>query len=538
MTRVVNRRWLAFVLVAASASAYLAYTALRQHRPLVPLIHDESSYLLQSRMLANGHLCLPQHPLADFFESFHILVKPVYCSIYFPGTAIFYAPWAWFSCGPWVVSVVIYGLIAGMTYLIASELLGSWGGLLAVLLLVATPLFRAFSVYMLSQGPATLLGLAMIWAWLRWRSAQASRRSAARVSYALLIGACAGWGAVTRPVDALAFAVPVGLTMLIDLRRNATRKQSLGSMALIVGAALPFLVLQATFDHSVTGKAFETPYVLYLEQNQPGSKFGTLSSAPNERPASALPQKQAFFDGLAAMQAEHRWPRIITATAERLAGVIGVSLCSLLLAPLLAAGFLVGITAAPDRRWRTVLAIPPLFFALYLLNPYFLKHYAIPLVPIASMTVVLGVRAIAQLFRTPGRRQVAGVVLTIGVAAVAIASLPEVDRRVRDENSNHEQLDRINSTLSMQVRAPAVVLFRYAPSAGFQEPVYNIDVCWPDDAPVIRAHDLGVRDREIGRYYALRQPWRHFYLYDRGGERLYDLGTAADVAAGRTIAGR
>ena len=60
---------------------------------------------------------------------------------------------------------------------------------------------------------------------------------------------------------------------------------------------------------------------------------------------------------------------------------------------------------------------------------------------------------------------------------------------------------------------PAVVLFRYAPGKDNPhiEPVYNTDVAWPDDAPVIRAHDLGPRRNiEIFRYY----PERAFYSCD------------------------
>jgi hypothetical protein len=29
---------------------------------------------------------------------------------------------------------------------------------------------------------------------------------------------------------------------------------------------------------------------------------------------------------------------------------------------------------------------------------------------------------------------------------------------------------------------------------------------WPDDAPIIRAHDLGERNAELFRYYAARKP--------------------------------
>src|SRR5205823_4623615 len=63
-----------------------------------------------------------------------------------------------------------------------------------------------------------------------------------------------------------------------------------------------------------------------------------------------------------------------------------------------------------------------------------------------------------------------------------------------------------------------------------EEPVYNTDVAWPDDAPVVRAQDLGVRDLELAEYYEARQPQREFYLFDRGNGELIDLGSAGELA--------
>ena len=78
---------------------------------------------------------------------------------------------------------------------------------------------------------------------------------------------------------------------------------------------------------------------------------------------------------------------------------------------------------------------------------------------------------------------------------------------------------------------PAVVLFHYSAEANVhEEPVYNTDVAWPDDAPVIRAHDLGPRNVEIFRYYAARQPDRFFYRFDRADNSLKPLGYARDLA--------
>src|SRR5437016_4041646 len=89
----------AIALIAAAtigfallACLYLYGTARWQGRDLSAKEQDESMYLIQTQMLARGHLWMPQHPCADFFESFHVLVRPVYAGMYFPGTALAYAP--------------------------------------------------------------------------------------------------------------------------------------------------------------------------------------------------------------------------------------------------------------------------------------------------------------------------------------------------------------------------------------------------------------------------------------------------------------
>src|SRR5688500_12800871 len=97
-----TRRWVA-IFVAALAAIYLLATALYQERDFFPRFHDEHAYMLQAQMLARGRLWMPQHELADFFETFHIFVKPVYAPIYFPGAALMHVPAVWLALPYWVM---------------------------------------------------------------------------------------------------------------------------------------------------------------------------------------------------------------------------------------------------------------------------------------------------------------------------------------------------------------------------------------------------------------------------------------------------
>jgi hypothetical protein len=70
----------ASILIAFAAACYFTLTAFLQDRDFYPKTHDDSSYLIQMRMLARGRLWMPAHPLADFFDSFYLIVRPVYAS--------------------------------------------------------------------------------------------------------------------------------------------------------------------------------------------------------------------------------------------------------------------------------------------------------------------------------------------------------------------------------------------------------------------------------------------------------------------------
>src|SRR3954468_15388278 len=97
--------------VAFAATAYFVFTAFHQDRDLFPKTHDEGSYVIGLRMLARGRLWMPQHPLADFFDTFYVITRPVYASLYFPGTALLYAAGDWLQWPTWVMPVLAAGAV-------------------------------------------------------------------------------------------------------------------------------------------------------------------------------------------------------------------------------------------------------------------------------------------------------------------------------------------------------------------------------------------------------------------------------------------
>ena len=527
-----NRRRLVTVGVGLLTVTYLLRTAQGQGRPFRPSVHDEFSYLVQAHQLAAGHGWMPVHPLGPFFDSFQLLMTPAYASAYFPGTALLYVPGVWLGVPPWVTSLIIAGVVAALLFHVTAELLDPAWAAAAVLLLWADRPYRAMATMTLAQLPLLMDGLIATAAWLAWR-----RRP--RWPWAAVAGLALALAGVTRPVDALCFAVPIGLDVAGRLWRSPRRVVAATLLAAAL-PAVPVLALQLTLDRGITGHALQTPFRLYADRDYPGSAYGFHPFDPAARPASPLPQKRAMFD--AAVPAIRRHTPGQAAAAVFGSRVVGgrvalgrlpMTLTQSSVAPLpvllpLAAVALLGLT----RRRAVVLAVLPLFVGLYAGYVFFLAHYVVTAAAAVAVAVVAGAADLAAALPTPPARRVARAFLWLSIAGLSVAALPQWRAGTGDALLRLRTLPRVDAALAALPPGPAVVLFTYSPTrSADEEPVYNPDVAWPDDAPVVRAHDLGpARDAELFRYYAARQPERMAYRYDEADDTITPLGRVDALA--------
>jgi hypothetical protein len=535
------------LLVGILATTYFVFTAFHQDRDLFPKTHDESSYLLGMQMLAHGRLWMPKHPLADFFETFYVIVDPVYASKYFPGTALMYAPTIWLHWPTWVLPVVASGAIVGLLYRLITDLVDGAAGLLTAMLMASLSWFRMLSILLFSQVPMLLLGLLLFWAWLRWREKQ-------RAGWLIAIGAFAGWAAITRPVDALVFAAVVGIGIGCTLRRQASRKWLVAAAWVILGAA-PFLTIQLVFDKGVTGHFLQTPFTYYIDRDHPQTSFGFHEFDPERVPVSSLPQKRDYYRNVIQPLVQrhrignllHNWvrrdaPGQPSYDRPRLPMVVDSTMPFRVLLPIAFVGLL-GLT---DVRRRVLWLTLPLFIVAYVPYTFFLEHYAVSVAPAVILSVVLGGEVVAATWPRFGcaiRSSFALGIVTLALLSTyelnPVSTLLDKDKGpldphlVDDETFHSSFLRAINTQIPDAIQKPAVILFRYAPGQNvIEEPVYNNAAAWPDDQEIVRAHDLGERDVEIVRYYAERQPDRMFYRFDRATMTLSPpLGTAKQLYA-------
>src|SRR5712692_2643171 len=87
---VASRPHLVIFVVGAVTFLGCVIVAGALHEP-VPLVHDEFSYILNGDTLAHGHVANAAPPLPEFFDTFHVLVRPAYVSKYFPAQGLFLA---------------------------------------------------------------------------------------------------------------------------------------------------------------------------------------------------------------------------------------------------------------------------------------------------------------------------------------------------------------------------------------------------------------------------------------------------------------
>ncbi len=270
-----------------------------------PLLIDEIIQVFQARLLAGGHLWLPAAPHQEFFSSLHLVEQQgrVYGQFPMGGPAML-ALGSLFGA-EWIVNP----LFAAVTVVLFGALLlriePRRGVRLGALLIFALSPFAAFM-----SGSHMNHVTALFWIMVGMLGlARATSEAEGRFRDGLLAGLGLGFAATIRPVDAMAFAAPAGLWLLIRAVRQGRLAALLGSG---LGIAIPIALLCWANLHT-TGAPFLFGYtVLWGKAHDLG--FHASPWGPVHTPARGLELINLYFLRLETYFLESAAPALLPMT--------------------------------------------------------------------------------------------------------------------------------------------------------------------------------------------------------------------------------
>jgi hypothetical protein len=220
----------------------------------MPHVPDEVAYLFQGRVFASGHLFehVPPHvENFDFFPGMIIQDHGRWFSQYPFGHPlvlavgeIVHAPWL---VPPVVGALTVYGL-----YRLGAHLYGQLTGLLAVILLVASPFFQMTASNFMSHNTASLSLVAATLFLVR-------PGVHPRLGW-FLSGLFLGLLLNIRPLTAGGMLVPFVVWLAMDVRAAANRKLLVGRAAWWVAGFGVMVAAFLLYDRVLTGSFLKTPY--------------------------------------------------------------------------------------------------------------------------------------------------------------------------------------------------------------------------------------------------------------------------------------
>ncbi|HEX7579064.1 MAG TPA: hypothetical protein VF580_03625 [Thermoanaerobaculia bacterium] len=219
----------------------------------MPGFGDEMNYLMEGRILASGHLSVPEPPNPEFFGvgwmdmfgSDHRV-----WGFHPPGNSALLAL-GWLLGIPWITVPLVFGAVLVVQYLLAKDVLGSGGWALVNVLVVATSHYvLSLSSSYMAHAPSFLFLSLYLLLLLRFVRTGSGR-------FLVLAAAAAGFAFCIRPMSAvLASLVPLP-ALIVAARGKATRRVWIAAFA--VGLGVSLLVFLYTLG--ITGR-FTLPYAI------------------------------------------------------------------------------------------------------------------------------------------------------------------------------------------------------------------------------------------------------------------------------------
>jgi len=492
LRRFTSRRWLAWAAMALFMIA--GRIALLPVLPIPdPVVQDEFSYLLAADTFAHGRLANPPLEHAEFFESPHILVRPVYTSKYPPGQAVFLALGQKLAGHPFWGVVLSCALMVFLFCWAADAWLPPHWALIAGALTVIFFFVRLYWLESYWGGAVAACGGALVVGGL----GHSLRGRLASTRFSLAVGAIVLF--FTRPYEGgvLCFTVVAILAFHVARLRAENRGAWVRAvMAPSAGVLLAGGLLSGWYNFRATGHVMELPFVTYAREYDLAPKFLMQPEAPGKYYSNI---RMATLHNLEL--AGYREIRALP-LAQAVFGQLKYFVERCLFQPFIGfALLLLGLPWANIRKrkkWLVLLFAASV--AAMLPEVWILFHYTAPFTIVSVILIVASARALwYRLAVARFRGPVFALSLVILFGPLLFHYMGVLQPRTNGRSSVVRQLESLGGS--------HLVFVSYRDDWNHShEWVYNGASL--DSAPVLFAHDLGsAKDRELVEQYRARTAW-------------------------------